>query len=76
MGTTYQERSDEKDKKSLGKGQRSLGKIEGRRKTKDQERDEDIEMHNLPEDGETITSMQVTSAPTIELQIRYDEKAK
>lgn len=78
MGTAYQERSDEKDK-SLGKVQRSLGKIEGRRKTKDQERnefyddDEDIEMHDLLEDGEIITSVQPTSAPSIELQMRYDE---
>ena len=81
-GDSYQERSDEKDKKALERAKKSLGKIEGRRKTKDQERDEvydddeDIEMHDLPEDGETITSMQATSAPSIELQMRYDEKAK
>jgi len=85
MGTVYQQRSYEKDQKALERAKKSLGKIEGRRKTKDQERDEvydngdddeDIEMHDLPEDGEIITSMQPTSAPSIELQMRYDEKAK
>jgi len=82
MGTVYQQRSDEKDQKALERAKKSLGKIEGRRKTKDQERDEvydddqDIEMHDLPEDGETITSMQLTSAPSIDLQMRYDEKAE
>jgi uncharacterized protein YecA (UPF0149 family) len=80
MGTTYQEGSDEKDKKALKGAKRSLGKIEGCRKTKDQERDEvydddeDIEMHDLPEVGEIITSMQPTSSPNIELQMRYHEK--
>jgi len=82
MGTVYQQRSYEKDQKALERAKKSLGKIEGRRKTKDQERDEvydddqDIEMHDLPEDGETITSMQLTSAPSIDLQMRYDEKAE
>jgi hypothetical protein len=82
MGTVYQQRSDEKDQKALERAKKSLGKIEGRRKTKDQERDEvydddeDIEMHDLPEDGETITSMQPTSAPSIDFQMRYDEKAE
>jgi hypothetical protein len=82
MGTKYEERNETKDKKALEKAKKSLGKIEGRRKTKDQETDEfydddeDIEIHDLPEDGQIITSMQPTSAPNIELQMRYDEKAK